>query len=97
MMVSSPSRVIPKDKTISNPLVLQEIDKDIVEANLSGKQEVPKEIFKMDDKELRERVHALEERVRLLAKLTIKVTHAAATTLHLLKDNHKGYLTHEDS
>lgn len=59
----------------------------MVDGNPSGKKEVPEETLKMVDKDLRERVHALEERVRLLEKFTIKVTHVATTTLHLLKDN----------
>ena len=68
-----------------------------MDGNLSDMQEVPEETSKLVDKELRERVHALEERVRLLEKFTIKVTYMAATTLYLLKDNQEGDLTHEDS
>ena len=67
-----------------------------MDGNPSGKQKVPEKTSKLTDKELRERVHALEERVRLLAKFTIKVTHMGATTLRLLKDNQEGDLTHED-
>lgn len=74
MIVSSPTRIVHKDKFISNPSVLQEIEKDILDGKLSDKEVVPEEMSKLADKELKERVHALEERVRLLAKFTIKVT-----------------------
>ncbi len=37
MVMSSPTRVVPKDKIISNPLFLQVIDKDMVDGNLSDK------------------------------------------------------------
>jgi len=69
----------------------------MVDSNSSGKQEVPKEARKLADSEMRERVHTLEERVILLAKFTIKVTYVVATTLYLLKENHEGDLTNEDS
>lgn len=68
-----------------------------MDGNQCGKKEVPEKAYKLANKELWERVYALEERVRILAKFTIKVTHVAATTLHLLKDNQDGDLTNEDA
>lgn len=50
----------------------------------------------MDDNELWERINALEERMCLLAKFIVKVSHASATKLHLLK-NPEGDLTNEES
>ena len=50
----------------------------------------------MAGNEMWERIHALEERMCLLTKFTVKVIHVAATTLHLLKDQ-EGDLLKEDS
>ena len=97
MTVSSQVKVTTKDNVLPNPSVLQEIAKDQVAGNERGMQETPGEAQKLFDKELRERVYALEERVKLLAKFTIKVTHAATITLHPLKENQEGDLTNEDS
>ena len=91
--VSSPARAIPKENIISNPPVLQDNVKDMVEGNSGGKLEDTVETHNLEVKELRERMQGLEERVRLMSKFTIKVTHAAATTLHLLKDNEEEDLT----
>ena len=54
---------------------------------MGDKLEDTMQTHNLEVKELRERMQALEKRVNLLSKFTIKVTHAAATTLHLLKDN----------
>ena len=43
-----------------------------------------------------ETIHALEERMCLLTKFAVKVTHVTATTLNLLKDI-EGDLPKEDS
>lgn len=95
--ISSLARVMPKEKIISNPPILQDNVKEMVERNSGGKLEDTKETHNFMAKYLRERIHASKERVRLLSKFTIKVTHVVATTLHLLKDNQEEDLTHEDS
>ncbi len=38
-------------------------------------------------KDFRDKVQVLEDRFSLLSNFTVKVTHAVATTLNLLKDN----------
>ena len=60
---------------------------DMVEGNPGGKLEGSKETHKLEVRDLRERMQVLEEKVILLSKFTIKVTHVVTTTLHLLKDN----------
>ena len=59
-------------------------------------QEVNVAITKKASSEGWETIHVLEERMHLLTKFTVKVTHAAATTLNLLKDS-EGDLLKEDS
>ena len=53
------------------------------------------EIKKTVGNDVWERKNALEERMRVLKKIIVKVTHAVATTLHLLKDL-EGDLPKED-
>ena len=62
---------------------------------LGDMREVNIEIMKMADCEVWKRIHALEERMRLLTKFTVKVTHVTTTILNLLKDT-KGELLKED-
>lgn len=63
------------------------INIDREKGNLDGKLEDTMEAQNMGVKVLNERVWVLDERVGLLSKFTIKVTHAVATTMQLLKGN----------
>ncbi len=44
------------------------------------------EITKKSDSEVWEIIHVLEDRMCLLKKFIVKVTHSTATTLNLIKD-----------
>lgn len=93
-MISSPVKVSSKD--ITNPPIVQDVSMAQADDFLSDKQEVNVEIKKMADNDVWERIHVLEERMCLLTKFTVKVTHVATTMLHLLKDQEDDLLK-EDS